>query len=165
MTVRSYTKSVLLAALTAISLGGFLLHARIHPVAHNPANLIPALSGLLSVIAIPLLFSFRRTLVWGYVLNGFTAIVGTVVMAHFSIAHWPQPATVPAILLNTTLADILILWGKFFLGKALFDLELFGYDAAHEKKGQSWRYPNLGWWLAHLAAISIVYSAVKTVWR
>jgi hypothetical protein len=155
MTVRTYLRTILLAALASISLGGFLLHARIHPVAQNQANLIPALSGLLSVIAIPLLFCFRRTLVWGYVLNGFTAIIGTVVMAHFSIARWPM----------VLLPDILILWGKFFVGKALFDLELFGYDTAHEKKGQSWRYPNLGWWLAHLAAFSLVYAVVKTLWR
>jgi hypothetical protein len=124
-------------------------------VAQNPANLIPALSGLLSVIAIPLLFCFRRTLVWGYVLNGFTALIGTVVMAHFSIVRWPM----------VLLPDILILWGKFFVGKALFDLELFGYDPGHEKKGQFWRYPNLGWWLAHLAAISLVYAAVQLLWR
>jgi hypothetical protein len=165
MTVRSYVKRVLLASLAAVSLGGFLLHTRIHPVAHNPANLIPALSGLLSVLAIPLLFSFRRTLVWGYLLNGFTAVIGTVVMAHFSIVHWPQPANLPALLLNTTLADILILWGKFLLGKALFDLEMFGYDATHEKRGLSWRYPNLGWWLVHLAAFGAVYAIVKTLWR
>jgi hypothetical protein len=165
MTVQTHVKSVLLAALVSVSLGGLLLHTRIHPVAHNPANLIPLLTGLLSVIIIPLLFWSRRTLVWGYLLNGFTAIIGTVVMAHFSIARWPAPLTIPALLLNTLLADILILWGKFFIGKALFDLETFGYDPAREKKGRTWRYPGLGWWLAHLAAISLVYAVVKTVWR
>lgn len=165
MTVRSYVRSVLLAALAAVSLGGLLLHTRIHPVAHNPANLVPLLSGLLSVIIIPLLFWNRKTLVWGYLLNGFTAIIGTVAMAHFSLAHWPKPLTLPSLLLNTLLADILILWGKFFVGKALFDLESFGYDAGHEKKGVWWRYPSLGWWLVHLAAFSVVYAIVKIVWR
>ena len=165
MTIKTYVRTVLLAALAAVSLGGFLLHTRIHPVAHNPANLIPMLLGLLSVIVIPMLFAFRKTITWGYVLNGFTAVIGTVVMAHFSISHWPQPVTLPALLLTTLLADILILWGKFFIGKALFDLEFFGYDAAREKKGQTLRYPNLGWWLVHLAAVSLIYSIGNILWR
>ena len=169
MTVRTHVKSVLVAGLAASALGGLLLHTRIHPVAGNPANLIPLLAGLLSVIVIPVLFCYRRTLVWGYVLNGFTVIIGTVVMAHFSLVHWPRPVALPTLLptlfFNTLLADIMMLWGKFFIGKALFDLELFGYDAAHEKKGVWWHYPNLGWWLIHLAAVSTVYTIGNLLWR
>jgi hypothetical protein len=73
--------------------------------------------------------------------------------------------TVKAVLLTTTLADILILWGKFFIGKALFDLEFFGYDAAKEKKGVSYRYPNMGWWFIHLVTVSIVYYLGFMLWR
>src|SRR4030042_1413614 len=117
MTIRTYIKSMLLIGLLVLSIGGLLLHTRIHSVRTNYSNLVPAVSGVLSILVVPLLFCFRRTIAYGYVLNGFLVIIGTITMAHFSIAHWPNPATVQAVILNTTLADILILWGKFFIGK------------------------------------------------
>jgi len=164
-TIRTYTKAILLTALVTLSLGGFLLHVRIHPVSQNSANLIPVISGLLSILAVPLLFSFRKTIEYGYVLNGILVIIGTIAMAHLSIVNWPAPATVGAIILKTTLADIAILWSKFFVGKALFDLEFFGYDPRRAKKGKTFRYPNLGWWTVHLVAISLVYLIGNLVWR
>jgi len=165
MTIRTYTKSILLVALVTLSLGGFLLHVRIHPVSQNSSNLIPLISGALSILVIPLLFSFKKTIEYGYVLNGLLAIVGTIGMAHFSIVHWPAPATLGSIILKTTLADILIVWSKFFIGKALFDLEFYGYDPRQAKKGKTYRYPNLGWWMVHLVAISLVYLLGNLVWR
>ncbi|MGD0784192.1 MAG: hypothetical protein ABR969_00045 [Sedimentisphaerales bacterium] len=165
MTVKTYTKSTLLGGLLVMSIGGLLLHSRIHPVSANYSNLVPAISGVLAILVVPLLFCFKRTIAYGYVLNGFLVIVGTITMAHFSIAHWPNPVTVKAILLTTTLADILILWGKFFIGKALFDLEFFGYDATREKKGVSYRYPNMGWWFIHLIAVSLIYYIGYMLWR
>jgi hypothetical protein len=165
VTIRTHTKSILLAALVILSLGGFLLHVRIHPIAQNSANVIPLIAGLLSILVIPLLFSFKKTVEYGYVLNGMVVIIGTIGMAHLTIVNWPAPATVGSIILKTTLADILVLWSKFFVGKALFDLEFFGYDPRKTKKGTTYRYPNLGWWLVHLAAISLVYVVGNLVWR
>lgn len=165
MTVRTYTKTMLLIGLWTFSIGGFLLHSRIHPVKTNYSNLVPAISCILSVVIVPILFCFRRSIAYGYVLNGFLVIVGTITMAHFSIAHWPNPVTVKAILLTTMLADILILWAKFCIGKAIFDLEFFGYDAVKEKKGITYRYPNMGWWLVHLVTVSIVCYLGHILWR
>jgi hypothetical protein len=165
MTVRTYTKTILLAALVTLSLGGLLLHIRIHPIAKNPANLIPLISCLLSIFVIPALFSFKKTVEYGYVLNGFLVIIGTIGMAHFSLVNWPAPATVGSIIFKTMLIDILILWSKFFIGKALFDLEFFGYDPHKAKKGITYRYPNLGWWTVHLVAISLVYLLGNLIWR
>lgn len=165
MTIRTYTKAILLAALITLSLGGFLLHVRIHPIAQNQANFIPLISGLLSIVVIPLLFSFRKTSEYGYVLNGILVIIGTIGMAHFSLAHWPTPATAESIIFKTMLADIVVLWSKFFVGKALFDLEFYGYDPLKAKKGRTYRYPNLGWWLVHLAAISLIYRLGNILWR
>jgi hypothetical protein len=165
MTIRTYVKSILLIGLFTLSLGGFLLHSRIHPVTKEAINLIPAICGVLGILVVPVLFFFKKTIAYGYVINGFAVIIGTITMAHYSIAHWPNPTTVQAILLNTTLADILILWGKFFIGKSIFDLEFFGYDAGKEKKGKTYRYPNIGWWLVHLAAVSIVYYLGNILWR
>ena len=165
MSVRTYIKTMLIIGLVSLSIGGILLHTRIHPIKTNYSNLVPAISCILSILVVPTLFCFRKTIAYGYVLNGFLVIIGTVTMAHFSIAHWPNPATLQAVLVTTLLADILILWGKFFIGKSIFDLEFFGYDANREKKGVTYRYPNMGWWLIHLVAVSIVYYIGFMLWR
>ena len=117
MSTKTYTKSLLLVALTLMASGGFLLHLRIHPPADHSYNFIPAVSGVLSIVVVPCLLSFKRTLSYGYVLNGMLAILGTIAMAHFSIAHWPSPAAIDDVALRTTLADILILWDKVLLGR------------------------------------------------
>ena len=165
MSIRSYIKTSLIAALVVLAVGGFLLHLRIHPITRNHANFIPFVSGILSIVIVPLLFSSKRTISFGYVLNGMLVILGTIVMGHFTIVHWPKPFTVGAILLQTTLADIALLWGKFFVGKVLFELESHGYDANAVKKGVSYRYPNYGWWLVHLTVITLIYYLGNLLWR
>lgn len=159
MTVGSYFKSLCLAALVVMGVAGLLLHLRIHPYENNPSFLISVVCGIVSVIIVPLLFLFKRTLHYGYVVNGFMVIIGTVTMVHFSLAHLPAPLTPASIFFKTTFPHILILWGKFLIGKVLFDLEVFGYNKAAEKKGVSYRYPNLGWWYVHLIAVAAVYYA------
>jgi hypothetical protein len=154
-----------MAALVTLAIGGFLLHSRVHTIGHSPSNIVPFVSGILSIIVVPLLFSFRKTLSYGYVLNGMLAIVGTVAMTHFSIAYWPRTLTLGTLFFDTMLADIALLWGKFFVGKALFELEIHGYDAAAARKGIFYRYPNYGWWLVHLAVISLVYLLGHLIWR
>lgn len=165
MTIRAYVKSTLLAGLIAVSIGGLLLHMRIHPPTQNTSNLVPLISGILGVIVVPLLFTNKKTISYGYTLNGFLVIIGSVAMAHFSVAHWPQPATVESAILKTTLPDIVVLWTKFFIGKAIFDLEIFGYDPDRTRAGKTYRYPNAGWWLIHLTAASIVYTLGGLLWR
>jgi len=165
MTTHNYIKSLLLIALLTLSLGGFLLHSRIHPVSKNISNYVPLISASVSLILVPLFFSFHKTIAYAYVLNGFSVIIGTIVMSHYSLSHWPNPLSLRALLLNTTFPDIIILWSKFFLGKALFDLEIYGYDRIKPKIGRSFRYPNLGWWLIHLLGLSLVYSLGFLFWR
>jgi hypothetical protein len=165
MTVKTYIKATLLFGLVALSIGGFFLHLRIHPIAKNPANIVPIVSGVLGIVIVPLLFLSRKLISYGYVINGMEAIIGTVLMAHYSIAHWPAPVTPAAIIFETLLADVLVLWGKFFLGKALFELEIHGYDQTRVMKGKTYRYPNYGWWLIHLGTISLVYCLGHVLWR
>lgn len=165
MTVKTSVKSFLLCALVALALGGFLLHSRIHPFARNSSNFVPFISGILSIVVIPLLFSSGKTIAYGYVLNGFSVIIGTIVMAHFSIVHFPAPFSLKSAIMNTLLGDILLLWGKFFVGKALFDLETFGYDADKAVGGKPFRYPNTGWWFVHFLLISLVYVLGNRLWR
>ena len=164
MTKKNYILTTLICALLVISLGGWLLHMRIHPIDKNPAYFIPFLSGLASVLVVPLLFSFRKTIHAGYVLNGMLVILGTITMAHLSLEDIPYPLTISALLFKTTLPDIIILLSKFLLGKAIFDLVIFGFDASVHHTGIWWRYPNIGWWWVHFVLISFVYTLGHLLW-
>ena len=165
MSAKNYIKTALLVSLALLALGGLLLHLRIHPPTDHAYNAIPFVAGILGVVLIPVLFWFRKTLDYGYILNGMFVIIGTITMAHYSMIHWTTPASLEAVLFKTTLADILILGGKFFVGKAVFDLETHGYDPNLPQPGKWWRYPCLGWWLIHFAAISAVYALGNFLWR
>ncbi len=164
MTVKTYTRSILLGAFVTLALAGFIIHARIHHLSENSSFIVPFAAGILSIAVIPALFWFKKTLAYGYVLNGFLCIIGTVTMSHYAIARWSNPASPPDIFLKSMVIDILILWGKFFVGKAWFELETFGYDSNRQKAGIVYRYPNMGWWLIHLAAVSIVYYLGNRLW-
>jgi len=158
-------KYALLCCLFFLGLGGWLLHLRIHPPSGSAHNYIPFITGIISVFFLSGLFAFRKTLALGYILNGFFVILGTITMAHFSIAHFKGPVTFSGIFLNTTLADISMLWGKFAAGKALFGLEFLKTDADPAPRGRFFRYPNMGWWWVHLAAISAIYTAGNILWK
>ena len=95
-----------------ISLGGLLLHLRIHPPMDEASNWIPAIFGVLSVIVLPFLFNSPRTVAVAYVLNAVSVIVGVVTMAWYSLENWQGQVTWDAVLLKSTLADILILLAK-----------------------------------------------------
>lgn len=158
----------LLCSYLVISLGGFMLHARIHDPAKDAENYIPFIAGLISIFVLTTLFSIRKTVPYAYLLNGVIVIIGTITMAHFSYEKLmtppPPPALAPpltvyAIFMGTLLMDILILTGKFFIGKALFVLALTPTDKleAPVVTGRFWRYPKNGFWLVHFIAISALY--------
>ncbi|HBU69731.1 MAG TPA: hypothetical protein DEE98_05045 [Elusimicrobia bacterium] len=164
MTKKLKIKNLLIASLVALSLGGWLLHLKVHAPSSDAADYIPFLSGIFSVFILPVMFYFRASLPYAYVLNGMTVIIGTITMAHFSIAHMAFPVTIGDIILRTTLADILLLWGKFFAGKAVFDLEYLKNDTDPAQKGRYFRYPNMGWWLVHLILMAAVYALGNIYW-
>ena len=158
-------KATLISGLFFLALGGWLLHARIHPFAREAENLIPFLAGLVSVFAIPFLFSFKKTIVIAYLYNGFSVILGTITMAHYSMAHYAQPLSFTGIMTGTIIADVFLLWGKFAIGKALFDLEFLHSDEDEMPGGRYFRYPNSGWWLVHLIGWSAVYALGHILWK
>ncbi len=158
-------KAALVTSLFFLALGGWLLHLRIHPFSKNANYVIPFISGIISVFFLPLLFCFRPTVALAYILNGFLAIIGTITMAHLSIAHFDEPFELGNILLNTTFADIALLWAKFAAGKALFDLERLKSDADTLPKGRFLRYPNMGWWWIHLLGLSTLYVLGNILWK
>ncbi len=158
-------KTTLISGLVILALGGWLLHIRTHPPLTAGENLVPFIAGILSIIIIPILFWFRSTSAYAYVINGFLVIIGAITMAHFSIVSFSGPLTLSSLLFRTTLPDVLMLWGKFALGKALFDLELLNSATDTVPKGRFFRYPNNGWWLVHLLSWSAVYALGNILWK
>jgi hypothetical protein len=165
MTQKNNLRVLLIFSLIGIALGGFLLHTRIHPLEKDAGNIIPAVSGILSIVVITLLFCFRQTIAYGYVLNGMTVILGTITMAHYSLKHPPEVWTLQTVLFGTLLPDIIVLWAKLAVGKALIELELLRQPEAPARTGRFFRYPNMGYWWVHLLAISLVYSLGIQFWK
>jgi len=163
MTRKKTVKVTLIAALFCLSLGGWLLHYRIHPPAKEAIYLVPFFTGLIGVFCLPALFYFRKTILYGYLINGFIAIAGTILMAQFSYEHFQGALTIPNILFNTLFADIILLWARFSVGKALFELESLKTDADAASKGRFFRFPNMGWWWVHLFSITAVYVLGKII--
>ena len=132
-----WTRRVLFVALFLLAISGLLLHYRIHNfmvMAHNPSqpvfdstHFLAFLFPLIDAVVVTALFASRKTAVFGYVLNGMIVIYGTVFMAHFSIAELTaKSAPIQEWLIKSTLPDIGISWGDFFIGKALYDLDMKG---------------------------------------
>jgi hypothetical protein len=165
MTQKINLKISLVSGLVLLSLGGWLLHLRTHPLSQMPENNIAFISGIISVVIVPLLFLSTRTVQYAYLLNGFTVIIGTITMAHFSLTHLPSALSLSTLFLMTTLADILLLWGKFVLGKALFDLTWANLDKDLPRQVKTFKFPNMGWWWVHLAGFSLVYALGNIFWR
>lgn len=127
------TRRALLWALLFVALGGLLLHYRIHPflvpdkensgqLLFRGAFLAASFLPLFDVVLVTALFSRRSTAVWGYLFNGLLVIYGTVLMTHFSIAMLgPKGSPAADWLLKSTFPDILLAWGDFMIGKALYD--------------------------------------------
>jgi desulfoferrodoxin-like iron-binding protein len=59
MTSRTYIESILLGALVALLPAGYMIHARTHLIAQNPAFLMPFVADILSVAVIPALFWYK----------------------------------------------------------------------------------------------------------
>ncbi len=136
-------RKALIAAAFLIALGAAMLHMRIHPVyeaghaggphaaGHEAAvfsleNLFANAICLVDVVVVTALFCSARTAPLAYLLNGMFVIFGTIFMVHFGIAdilvkfreHGP---TVQDWLLKSTLADVVILWADFLIGKAIYE--------------------------------------------
>lgn len=132
------TRKALLTTLVLLAVSNLMLHYRVHNfmvqdalspgVAHfSGTRFLAFLFPLIDVIAVTLLFMSKKTLVYGYLLNGLLVIYGTVFMSHFSIAELTaRSAPAADWIMKSTLPDIGILWGDFFAGKALYDISMKG---------------------------------------
>ena len=106
-------------AFILISVGGLLLHLRIHPLSKNVMNMIPVVSGTISVFVLPFMFNNRKTYIWAYMINLLSVVTGTIAMAAYSLTQPPEHITAITILLQTTLADILILIAKLPIANSI----------------------------------------------
>ena len=166
MKKKDYLRLTLILAIFFLALGGWLLHLRIHPIAKGAEYYIPAVAGFISVIIISILFIFRSTTPFAYLLNGMTVIIGTITMAHFSIKNPPQVWTLQTILLGTCLPDILMLWGKFAIGKALFEMEFtINHPDDTMRSGRFFRFPNMGFWFVHVVTLTTIYIIGNYFWK
>ena len=165
MTQKQNIRNLLVAGLVAASLGGWLLHLRIHPPGNSPVNLIPFIAGLISIVVLPAMFFSRKTMAYAYVINGMIVIIGAITMGHVSLMRLPDHVTFKTIILGTLLADIVLLFTKFLFGKALFELEMLKMIDAAARRGRFWRYPNMGWWWVHLVALTAAYAAGNLLWK
>ncbi len=156
------TRISLIISLCLISLGGFLLHLRIHPVFIEGSleweHSIPAIIGIAGVIIIPCLFLKEATAELAYLLTGLSVIFGAILMTHLSIATWSEELALSNLLLKTTLADSLILFAKFFIAKAVFETYYPERAKLNWQFPQGFRFLFDGWWLLHFIAIAAVYS-------
>ena len=130
------SRRILFAALILLAFAGLALHYRVHnfmvPDKLNPGEFIfdgtrflSFIFPMIDVVVVTLLFTSRKTAVYGYLLNGLLVIYGTVFMAHFSIAEIFAKSLPPAEwFYKSTLPDICIAWADFFVGKALYDITM-----------------------------------------
>ena len=106
-------------ALFLISLGGLLLHLRIHWPPKEVSVWLPAIFGVVTTFVLPFMFNNAKTVAWAYLINLAAVIAGTIAMAYFSFGNWQGPVTIKGLVLQTTLADILILWAKLPLAQII----------------------------------------------
>ena len=106
----------LILALFFVSLGGLLLHIRIHPPSEEAFHWVPVIFGVISTFVLPFLFSNARTVAWAYLINIAAVVVGTIAMAAVSIDELKGPVTLDTVLLRSTFPDIMVLFAKLPLG-------------------------------------------------
>jgi hypothetical protein len=153
--MKKSVKNTLIFALFLLALGGGMMHYYFHPAAKHSFGWVPLISACFSIFVIPLLFMFRKTIHWAYILNGFTVIIGIITMTHFSVDKSP------------IIPDILLVLAKLYIGRAIFCLEIFNMENEPFKPTllQYIRYPHMGFWYLHLILLSLVYFLGNLLWR
>lgn len=115
--------------LFCMALGGFLLHARIHPPSKDAFNWIAIGFPIFNTFILPSMFFRPKAWRWAYLINATTVVVGVVTMTFYSINTWDKPVTMLNILLGSTMADSLILLARLSLAH---QIKLIWQENAHE---------------------------------
>lgn len=144
-----------LLSLWFISLGGWLLHLKIHAPSfvagepQNPAFLIPYIMGLLNIILVPGLFIFKKTAILAYLVNGFSIAIGALTMAQMSLINLPNPLTLNSFFTKTALPYILISLPKLWIGQIIVE---------HYYPAGLGRMFTSSWWIRHFIYFTVIYS-------
>lgn len=104
-----------------ISLGGLILHLRIHPPGESVFFLLPSLIAALNVLVLPLMFAWPPSAPAAFLLTVATVAIGGVGMAYFSASTWLGPVTLWGLASRTTFPDILVLLAKLPLGLVILE--------------------------------------------
>ncbi|MCS7279949.1 MAG: hypothetical protein NZ530_07865 [Thermodesulfobacteriaceae bacterium] len=135
---RNTLQLILILILLFLSLDGLILHYRIHPFlisdnfnsklfTFNFSFFIATCFSIIDVFLVTILFFFRKTVVYAYLLNGLLVIYGTILMIHFSIFSIGSknlPLSLETIFLKSTFPHLLVSWADFLGGKLLYDLKI-----------------------------------------
>jgi hypothetical protein len=149
-------------SIVLLSFAGWLIHGRAHPVSAgpgqpaDPANLVPYVAGLLSIVAVPVLLNYRPTFLVGYLINGLSVVVGAIGMTAWSIHKPPATLTFTTLFTGTMLADILIAFPKLFLGQMVL---------LHYHPNGMGRLFNAFWWARHFVYLGGIFALGHFVWR
>jgi hypothetical protein len=143
-------------ALIFISLGGWMLHFRAHPITADADNFLPFIIGLIDIIITPILFNHKKTVIIAYLINGTSVIIGSIAMATFSIYRFTVPVTLGNRIFRTMLSDILILFSKLFIGQAILS---YFYPAGLG------RLFTTSWWIRHFCYFSVIFALGHFLWR
>ena len=143
-------------SLLFLSVSGWLIHLSRHPISDDLSNLVSFIFGILTIFLVPILLNSKKTYLIGYLINGFSVIIGTVVMATLSISHLSVPVSVSDVLFRTLLGSILILMTKLFIGQMIL---------RHYHPTGLGRMFTAWWWTRHFVYFSIVFSIGHWLWR
>jgi hypothetical protein len=148
--MKTEKKAILPPAFTLLllSLGGLLIHLRMHPITENPANFVPFVFGIVNSVLVILFFINNNTAVIAYLINGFGVIIGIIMMVDFSLSNLPYPLTIGKLFLKTTFPYILILFAKLLPAHIIL---------MHYFPSGTGRLFTLFWWFRHFLYVTVIY--------
>jgi len=152
-------RSALIWALVVLSLGGWAMHGRFHPLSKGMVMLIPLVMTSADMVVVTLLFLRRETANIAYLLNGLFVIYGITTMTHFGMTMAAGAGLLRGAAIM--LPDCLVLFSDFLVGKALFD----GYWAQERANVKPMNFLAPGWWAPHFILIPSVYALGHILWK
>ena len=127
---------LLIIAHICISLGGLLIHLKLHPPGQSLYFWWAAPVAAFSVIVLPFLFAKRSTVGWGYLLNAGALLIGLVGMTYFSVLKADWPLTLLFIFRDSTLPYMFILLSKLAIAHVIL-VEMRSQSIRRQDRGCS----------------------------
>lgn len=112
MQMVSRSVRILILIHIGITLGGILMHLKFHPPNKSLYFWWASPVNAVSLLIIPVLYSRPSTAGWGFMLNAFAVLIGTIGMSYYSLLNLERPLTLFRVFIESTLPNIIILWSK-----------------------------------------------------